>query len=155
MSFSPPGGVTFHTAEEVAVSDLCALLRPVVVFLQGLQMSSPRLRLYHDWWQHDGLHFDRRAITFHDLFAMVETPRAIFEATPDDHEVFVGIAPEDAGWYLRFRAEWDADDRSIVGNFAVTVPSEKAPAFATEVAALSQHRLVEEAAERYYERVIV
>jgi hypothetical protein len=155
MSFSPPRGVTFHTAEEIGVSDLCALLRRVAVFLQGLQLSSPSLRLYHDWWQHDGLHFDRRAITFHDLFAMIETPRAIFEATPDDHEVFVGVAPEDAGWYLRFRAEWDSDHRSIVGSFAVTLPSERVPAFTTEVAALSQHRLVEEAAERYYERVIV
>jgi hypothetical protein len=155
MSFSPPDGVTFHTDEDVAVTDLCTLLRRVAVFLQGLQLSSPSLRLYHDWWQHDGLHFDRRAITFHDLFAMVETPRAIFQATPDDHDVFVGVAPEGTGWYLRFRAEWDSDDQSIVGSFAVTVPSERAPAFTTEVVALSQLRLVEEAAERYYERVIV
>jgi hypothetical protein len=64
------------------------------------------------------------------------------------------VAPEEAGWYLRFRAEWGADDQRIVGSFAVTVPFESAPAFAAEVAALSQHRLVEEAAERYYERVI-
>lgn len=155
MSFSPPEGVTFRSAEEIAVSDLGALLRRVAGFLQGLQLSSQSLRLYHDWWQHDGLHFDRRAITFHDLFAMIETPRAIFEATPDDPEVFVGVAPDHAGWYLRFRAEWDVDNRSIVGSFAVTVPSERAPAFAAAVAALSQHRLVEEAAARYYERVIV
>ena len=155
MSFSPPDGVTFHTAEEVVATELCALLRQVVVFLRGLQSSSASLRLYHDWWQHDGLHFGRRTITFHDLFAMIETPRAIFEATPDDNEVFVGIASEDAGWYLRFRAELDSDDRSIVGNFAVTVPSERAPAFGMEVAALSQHRLIEEAADRYYARVIV
>ena len=155
MAFSPPDGVTFHIAEEVAVSDLCALLRRVVVFLQGLQSSSVSLRLYDDWWEHDGLHFSRSAITFHDLFAMIETPPAIFEATPDDFGVFVGVASEDAGWYLRFRAELDSDDHSIVGRFAVTVPSARAPAFSTEVAALSQHRLIEEAAERYYERVIV
>jgi hypothetical protein len=154
MSFSPPDGVTFHTDEELAVADLCTLLRRVAVFLQSSQVSSPNLRLYHDWWQHDGLHFDRCAITFRDLFAMIETPRAIFEATPDDHEVFVGIAPEDTGWYLRFRAEWDADDRTIVGSFAVTVPFETASAFTAEVAAPSQHRLVEETAARYYERVI-
>src|SRR5258708_17435787 len=67
---------------------------------------------------------------------------------PDDHEVFVGVAPEDAGWYLRFRAEWDADDRSIVGGFAVTVPSERASAFTTEIVILSQHRLVEERGSR-------
>ena len=155
MTFSPPSGVTFHTAEEISASDLCVLLQRVAAFLQGVQSSTSNLRLYHDWWQHDGLHFARRAITFQDLFSMIETPHAIFEATPDDHEVFVGVASEDAGWYLRFRAEWDPDDRSIVGSFAVTVPSDRAPAFSTAVAALSQHRLIEEAADKYYARVIV
>jgi hypothetical protein len=155
MTFSPPNGVTFHTAQEVAVSDLCVLLQRVAVFLQGVQSSSASLCLYHDWWQHDGLHFARCALTFQDLFTMIETPHAILEATPDDHEVFVGVASEDAGWYLRFRAEWDSDDRSIVGSFAVTVPSERAPAFSTAVAALSQHRLIEESADKYYARVIV
>lgn len=154
MSFSPPDGVTFHTSEEVAASELCALLRRAVVFLQRLQPSSPSLRLYHDWWEHDGLHFGRCAITFQDLFAIIETPRTIFEATPNDDEVFIGVAPEDADWYLRFRVEWDSDDRSIVGRFALTVPSERASAFSTEVAAWSQHRLVEEAADKYYERVM-
>ena len=143
MAFSAPDGITFHTVEEIAVSDLCVLLRRVAVYLQGLQSSPASLHLYHDWRQHDGLYFDRRAITFHDLFAMIETPRAIFEATPDDHEVFVGVASKGAGWYLRFRAEWDSDDRNIVGSFAVTVPFERAPAFSTELATLSQHRLIE------------
>jgi hypothetical protein len=154
MAFSPPDGVTFHIAEEMAVSDLCVLLQRVVVFLQGLQSSSANLRLYEDWWEHDGFHFSRHAITFHDLFAMIETPLAIFEATPDDFDVFAGVASEDAGWYLRFRAELDSDDQSIVGRFAIIVPSARAPAFSTEVAALSQHRLIEEAADSYYERVI-
>jgi hypothetical protein len=153
MSFSPPQGVTFYTEGEVAVTELCVFLRRVAVFLQGLQVSSPPLRLYHDWWEHDGLHFERRVITFHDLFAMVETPRAIFEATPDDNEVFVGVAPEDTRWYLRFRAEWDGHDRSIIGALAITVPSELAAGFRTEIA--SKHRLAEEAAESYYKRVMV
>jgi hypothetical protein len=153
MSFSPPQGITFHREDGIAITELCALLRRVAVFLQGLQLSTPALRLYHDWWEHDGLHFERRVITFHDLFAMVETPRAIFEATPDDHDVFVGIAPEDARWYLRFRAEWDGHDQGIVGEFAITVPSELATGFRTEVG--SEHRLVEEGAESYYKRVMV
>src|SRR5262245_57839227 len=72
MAFSPPQGITFYTEDEVAVTELCTILRRVAVFLQGLQVSSPPLRLYHDWWEHDGLHFERRAITFHDLFAMVK-----------------------------------------------------------------------------------
>ena len=145
--------MTFHTVDDVPVAALSTVLRRVASFLQGLQLSSPRLRLYHDWWEHDGFHFERRVITFHDLFAMIETPRAIFEATPDEHEVFVGVAPEDTRWYLRFRAEWGADDQSIIGWFAITVPSELAARLRVEMA--SEHRLAEEAAESYYKRIMV
>ena len=154
MAFSPPQGVTFHTEDEIAVNDLCMLLRQTAVFLQGLQLSSPTLCLYHDWWQHDGLHFEHGTVTFHDLFTMVATPRSIFESTPADHEVFVGVAPEDASWYLRFRAEWDADGQTIAGSFAVTVPPDSALAFAAAVAVF-EHGLVQESADKYYERVIV
>jgi hypothetical protein len=153
MTFSPPQGITFRTEDEIAVNDLCAVLRRIARFLQGLQLSSSPLRLYHDWWEHDGLHFDRGVITFHDLFAMVEMPRAIFEATPDEDEVFVGVAPEDAHWYLRFRAGWSGDNRSIGGKFAITIPSELAADFRAEIAA--ERRLVEESAESYYKRVRV
>jgi len=142
--------------EEIPVADLCTGLRRVATLLQGMQVSNPRLRLYHDWWQHDGLHFEKGPMTFHDLFAMIETPRAAFEATPGDHDVFVGIAPEDGHWYLRFRAEWDADDRNIVGDFAVTVPVESAAAFRTGFAATPlKDALVEEMSAGYYKKVMV
>ncbi len=153
MPFLPPAGITFYSTEEVAISDLCALLRQTTAFLQGLQ-PRPELRLYNDWWEHDGLHFERCAISFHELIAMVETPRSILEATPDEDEVFVGVAPQDSGWYLRFRAEWDADDDGIVGRFAVIVRPEIAHAFISEIAALSRHALVEEPADSYYKRLI-
>jgi hypothetical protein len=155
MAFSPPSGVTFHTADEIPVTALAAAVRGGVVFLQSLQVSLPRLRLYHDWWQHDGLHFDKGAVTFHDLFTMVETPRAIFEVTPDDHEVFIGIAPEDGRWYLRFRAEWDADDQTIVGRFAVTLPSDLADSFRAALSGSLKHPLVEDLAESYYKNVMI
>ena len=154
MPFSPPDGITFSTSEEVPVFDLCVLLRRISIFLRGVSSPSTDLFLYDDWWQHDGLHFSRGTITFDDLSAMVETPRALFEATPDEHAVFVGIAPRDAGWYLRFRVESDPDQRTMVGSFALTVPSEAAAAFNAEVAAGSGYPLVQEAAGRYYDRVI-
>jgi hypothetical protein len=153
MSFTPPNGVAFHIAEEIPVADLCDLLRRVISFLQNLDVSSPRLRLYHDWWEHDGLHFDERATDFHKLFAMVENPRAILDVTPDEHAVFVGIAPEDSRWYLRFRAEWDDDETNIVGRFAVILPSELVTAFNQEVASSVQHPLAETSSETYYKRV--
>jgi len=153
MSFTPPNGVAFHITDEIPVADLCASLRRVISFLQNLDVSSPRLRLYHDWWEHDGLHFDKGSINFHELFAMVETPRALFDATPDEHAVFVGIAPEDSRWYLRFRAEWDADEKNIVGRLAVILPSELGAAFKQEVVASVQLPLAEMSSEYYYKKV--
>jgi len=155
MSFSPPSGLTFHTVNDVPVVLLSAGLSRVVSFLQALQVSSPNLHLYHDWWQHDGLHFERSRIKFHDLFGMVETPQALFEATPADDEVFVGIAPDDNSWYLRFRVEWDVDDQGIIGRFAITVPAALGEAFRAEVALSFERLLVEEASENYYKRIIV
>ncbi|EEF60144.1 hypothetical protein Cflav_PD3203 [Pedosphaera parvula Ellin514] len=155
MPFSPPSGIAFHTADQIPVGELSAILRRITTFLQSLDLAPQPLRLYHDWWQHDGLHFDEGQITFHDLFAMFETPRTLFEATPDDDEVFIGVAPEDGNWYLRFRAEWDADDRSIVGEFAIILPSETAALFRAEVATPSKHVLVEESSESYYKSVKV
>jgi hypothetical protein len=153
MAFNPPNGVAFHITDEIPVADLCALLRRVIAFLQNLDVSSPRLRLYHDWWEHDGLHFDERRTDFHKLFAMVDTPRAILDATPDEHAVFVGVAPEDSRWYLRFRAEWDGDEKNIVGRFAVVLPAELVVAFKQEIVSPADHPLAEMSSESYYKRV--
>lgn len=154
MSFSPPNGIAFHTVEEVEASDLCAVLRDVVAFLDTLQPQRRKLRLHDDWWQHDGLHFERGTIEFRDLVAMIETPSAMLEATPDDAEVFVGIAPGDARWYLRFRTELDADDEHITGRMALILPAESAHAFATAISGLPDRTLVQEAAESYYAKTI-
>lgn len=147
-SFSPPPGVVFQIEDEISAGELCALLRRVAVFLQELEPSSPRLRLYHDWWEHDVLHFDERAITFHELFEMIETPRAVFDATPDEHAVFVGVAPEDARWYLCFCAEWDAVQKNIVGRCAVILTSGLVAQFRNEVVVSEVHRMVEESSDR-------
>jgi len=154
MPFTPPNGVAFHIADEIPVVDLCALLRRVVVFLQDLGLCSPSLRLYQDWWEHDGLHFDKGSIKFHDLFAMVETPRAIFDATPDDNAVFVGVAPQDSRWYLRFRAEWDADEKNIVGRFDFILPSDLVAVFTREVLPAMKQPYEQMPSESYYKEVI-
>jgi hypothetical protein len=155
MSFKPPTGLTFHTLDDIPVVLLSSALRRVALFLQASQVSSAKLQLYHDWWQHDGLHFEKSRITFHNLFAMIETPRSIFEATPADEVVFIGVAPEDNRWYLRFRAEWDADDQSIVGSLAVVIPAELSESFRAEIASSFDGLLAEQAAESYYQSVIL
>ena len=85
---------------------------------------------------------------------MIETPHAMLEATPDDEEVFIGIAPEDASWYLRFRAEQDEDDERITGRMALILPTGSARAFAMTISGLPSRALVQEAAEAYYAKII-
>jgi len=155
MPFTPPNGVAFRIADEIPVADLCTEMRRVVVFLQNLTPTSPSLQLYDDWWEHDGLHFDKGCIKFHELFSMVETPRTLFDATPDDHAVFVGVAPEGSRWYLRFRAEWGADEKNIVGRFDVILPSDLVAAFTQEVLSIAKHPFEQVPSESYYKGVIV
>lgn len=92
-------------------------------------------------------------MTFHKLFKMVETPRAIFEATPVDHEVFVGVGPKDASWYLRFRGEWDAGDQGLVGRFAVVLGADEAARFRGDVESAIGTPLVQEPSDGYYRRI--
>jgi hypothetical protein len=152
--FSPPGGIAFHTAEGIEAGDLCILLRDVVAFLGTLRPLPRTLRRHDDWWQHDGLHFERGTITFGDLAAMVETPRALLEATPDDAAVYVGIAPEDARWYLRFRVERDADDEGILGRMALILPAESVRAFSAAIPGLSDRGLVRATAADYCAKIV-
>ena len=154
MPFTPPKGVVFRIADEIPVADLCSEMRRVVVFLQDLSLSSPLLRFYHDWWEHDGLHFDKGSIKFRELFAIAETPRALFDAAPDDHAVFIGVAPEDSRWYLRFRTEWDADEKNVVGRFDVILPSDLVAAFTREVLPGVKHPFEQVPSESYYKEVI-
>ena len=130
------------------------MLQRIARFLQDLQTSSPELCRYDDWWEHDGLHFEKGPASFHDLFAMVATPRSIFETTPDDHEVSIGISPRDGAWYLRFRAGWDAEDQVIIGCFALILPTELAAAFRAEVGPALACDLSEEPSEAYYQRIV-
>ena len=155
MPFTLPHGVSFHSDDEIPVTKLCSALRRVVVFLQGLKFSPQQLRLYLDWWEHDGLHFEKRPLSFDELFRFIETPRTLFEVTPDDDKVFIGVASDDARWYLRFRAEWDANDQLIVGSFAIILPQETVQLFRREVVESLGLPLNDEDSAEYYQRVIV
>jgi hypothetical protein len=150
MSFSPPDGVAFHIEREVPIVDLCPLLRRVVSFLQNLQPSPAKLGLFDDWWGHDGLHIKKRSLSFRELVRMIESPRSIFEATPDEHEVFVGVAPGDNRWYLRFRAEWDGHDLAIIGCLAVILAADLAVSFRENIVSSSVPGLTEEPAQSFY-----
>lgn len=131
---APPAGVNFAFGPDVPASALAAALCRTAAFLQNLEPHGSHLHRYRDWWEHDGLHFYDRLATFHDLFADVAAPRSLLASMPGDDDVFVGYAPEDGRWYLRFCLEWDDTGQNLIGRFDVTVPYDLADAFRRDVA---------------------
>ncbi|MBS2008636.1 MAG: hypothetical protein JST01_16430 [Cyanobacteria bacterium SZAS TMP-1] len=87
----------------------------------------------------------------HKVFSMVQTPRALFEAMPGDDCAFVGIAAADGTWYLRFYANWDAEDRELIGRFDLTLPSNIAKEFEETVLKSSGMVMQRQDAEAYFE----
>jgi hypothetical protein len=77
----------------------------------------------------------------------------VYEATPSDEYVCVGVAPLDGDWYLRFRANWDEAGGSLVGRFDITLPQDLAPSFRENVVAGLGCEITEESATTYYQRI--
>ena len=153
MPFEPPTGIAFHTEGEVRGDDLVATARRVAVFLEGFICTLEPLRTFHDWWEHDGLHFEKTRVTFPELFALIATARTMLDATPDDDHVYLGIAPEECDWYLRFRAKRDETYGEIMGTFGVIMPYDAAAVFKFEVEPRCEVDLIEEPSKTYYARV--
>jgi len=91
----------------------------------------------------------------HALFQIVGTAQSVYEATPSDEYVCVGIAPLDCDWYLRFRANWDDAGDSLVGRFDVTLPPGLAVSFRDDVVAALECEITEEPASAYYQRIVL
>jgi hypothetical protein len=126
--FTKPGGICFEFGDEAPAEALSSFLCRVAGFLQEVDPFA-KLKRYDDWWEHDGLHFYRKQIDFDAVFEMVNSPKHLLESTPDDEFVFVGIAPENSSWYLRYRVEWNYDETSLVGRAAIILPSHCASRF--------------------------
>jgi hypothetical protein len=153
MAFNAPTGIAFYTEDEVRGDDLVATARRIAVFLEGFICTLGPLRTFHDWWQHDGLHFEQARITFAEALALITTPQTMVEATPDDDDVCFGIAPEECDWYLRFRAERDETYGEYIGALGVVMPHDAAAVFKAEVLPRCEATLVETPSETYYASV--
>jgi hypothetical protein len=151
-NFSKPAGVNFRSPDQVPARDLARTLCRVASFLQSVD---PYLKLqrYHDWWEHDGCHFHKQEIDFHHLFQIVESPRALLWHMSDDDNVFIGIAPNDHSWYLRFYLCWDGEGFNLIGRFDITLPARLAERFRKEMAEVNAIRLQEADAETYYKSI--
>ncbi|GEM_PF-5038900 len=100
-------------------------LRFLARHIQSLYpIRTPKLRLFHDWWEHDELMIEERDTSIHELFQAIETPRELLENTPDESSVFLGYADTEFPWYLRFRADWNPDDTILVAAYAFAAAPE-------------------------------
>lgn len=151
-AFTPPGGINLHCPANIPIGDLARALCRAAAFLQNLAPYAP-LHRYDDWWEHDGLHFYRAPLDLHGLFSLVESPRALLEAMPGDDDVFVGIAPMDGAWYLRFYAAWDDDGWELLGRFDITLPADLAAPIAETVRERIDLVLEQQDATAYYQVV--
>jgi hypothetical protein len=149
-----PTGINFRTASELPLSILSKCLTRVATFLQSIAGHAPLIRS-DDWLEHDGLQFERARINIHGLFKLVETARSLFEATPSDEYVCVGVAPPDGNWYWRFRANWDEAGNSLFGRFDITLPEDLASRFRVDVVADLECGITEELAIIYYRRIAI
>ena len=152
--FSKPQGVTFSCVDNVSGDELAIALCRTASFLQADGPYLP-LNLYHDWWEHDGLHFYRRGIDFDELFKMICSPRALLEAMPGDDYVFVGVAADDDKWYLRFYLFWDEEGFKLFGRFDVTLPYSLQAEYQNEVVQKLTFAMAETESAAYYKSIIV
>ncbi len=147
-----PKGIVF--CGDGALGEVTKDLLGIAGFLQSLLLyGSTVLLRYEDWWEHDGLHFKKGKTDIHDLFSQLESPRKLLESMSDDHLVFTGLGNEDESWYLRYRADWDCDDETLVAAYAIALVQPLAARFREEtIPKLSCFR-DELSSDRYFERI--
>jgi len=150
-NFSRPKGTNFSSADEVPSVSLARSLCRIASFLQDLYPHI-KLQRYWDLWEEDGEHYYKEQTDFHGLFEIVESPRNLMYALMDGN-VFVGIAPHDNSWYLRFQMDWDDDGFQLVGRFDITLPTEIVDRFRNEAANDLPVELEEQDADVYYRSI--
>jgi hypothetical protein len=153
MPFEPPIGTSFTSDNDARPDVVIQTAARILPFLQAQNISPVRLRRYDDWLEHDGLHFPGPQIEFLDVFRLFASPRSLFEATPEDEAVCIGIGPESSDWYLRARAHWNSVDTELVGMISITMHLSLAQRFREEVQALSSLPLSEEESIAYFSRI--
>lgn len=152
--FKKTKGINFSCVEEISANDFSIALSKIVKFIKNLA-SFQKLERYDDWWEHDGLHFYRSSITLQDLFNIVSSPKSLSEAMTGDWYVFIGIAPVNNDWYLRFYLNDEDGEDELVTHFDITFPNEIAERFKVEVLSKLNLEIQEQDAETYYQSIIL
>lgn len=149
--FVEPQGVNFSSVDDLSATDLSGALFKIVNFIRQLDSYS-KFEKYDDWREHDGLHFHRKSISPAELLRIIDSPESLSAAMPGDFYVFIGIAPIDNSWYLRFYLD-DKNDETAA-HFDITFSKTIAARFKQEVLNKLDIRLKEQDAKTYYRSII-
>lgn len=156
-NFIAPVGTNLKSGFHLRATFLSAALSQTVAFLKSLGDGDPRLFRYDDWWEHDGLHFPRKdgIIDFDILMSLVETPQAIKGSMTGEYNVFVGVAPSNFQWYLRFYYDTDTairgqSEEEMFGWFDLTLPEGLVDAYRQQVVLPLGLEMQEQASIAYY-----
>ena len=152
-NFVAPQGVNLRSNYEILPDLLSDALVRTVNFLQSIEPDEAGLYQYADWWEHDGLHFAKGRSDFATLSQIVKSPTALLEGMPGDFCVFVGVAPQDFRWYLRFYLDPDAEEEERSGRFDLTLPTELVASYKDRVVWPLELEMQEQDADQYYRSI--
>ena len=148
-----PQGINLRSDPDLTPDVLSDALVKTVAFLQSIEPQASGLWEYADWWEHDGLHFAKGSLDFAALVQKVASPSTLLKAMPGDFSVFIGIAPQDFSWYLRFYLEPDPGEDESTGRFDLTLQPELMERYKKEVVEPLRLEIQEQEAHGYYQSI--
>jgi hypothetical protein len=147
--FIEPKGINFSCSKEIDSNELSNNLGFIVDFLEKINPND-QLHQFDDWWEHDGLHFYRGKTNFDELKKIVSISGLMQEFKLGNFDVFIGIAPIENNWYLRFYL----DEEENLGRFDITFSDEMAEVFTNEVLEKLTVKMNQQPSETYYKSII-
>ena len=150
MRFQEPSGINFRPAMPILIKEMEDTL-PLIWRFVSAKDPSPILLRYEDWWQHDGLHFEKGKITREVFSKMIGSKGEIIKSMSGDFNVRIGIASPKMEWYLRYYVAIEED--ILDGYYDVTVPLTWENEFEAEVGMSLKTPFVKEDAEGFYKAI--
>jgi hypothetical protein len=155
-SLLPSEGLVFHTVDRDDTCPILAVSRDLCKIAACLQEHHPYATLVRieDWWEHDGLYFDRGTCDWHAVFDVVGSPRSLLNSMQGDDRVNLGVGTADRAFYLRFLVDWDDTGVVLWGRYSVTLNPTLAASLAATVTRELTCLIEREDAASYFDKIL-
>ncbi|MCR9145077.1 MAG: hypothetical protein NXI24_22755 [bacterium] len=148
--FREPEGINLRTEDDLRLEQLHELFFRI---FRNVLIADPgkKYHLWHDWWEHDGLHFPARSVRLEKLMDLTVDLNAFVKAMPKDFKVRLGITPDDFQWYLRMG--YDPEDGESFLDITGPPDTRSQESLAAEFTAMNL-KCIQENASEYYRRIV-